>query len=192
MDLTGQPDHFEALLCQELAPGERLLWHARAVARVKRGTVPVFLFAIPWTAFSLFWIGTSFVMINSSADDPWLMWIFPLFGLPFLGIGLFLLSRPFLSVIAARRTCYGITDQRVIQLFSGKGILSESVPVDRIGTITRRERRDGSGSLQLKIDDAASVPARKRVTGFDLGEVPDVRRAEQALRQAMERASRAG
>ncbi|MFN4113084.1 MAG: hypothetical protein ACK4GD_04005 [Sphingomonadaceae bacterium] len=191
MTIPGQPDSYESLLRQELLPGERLLWHARAVARIKRGTVPVFLFAIPWTAFSLFWIGMSFVMISSSAEDPWLMWVFPLFGLPFLGIGLFMLSRPFLSVIAARKTCYGITDQRVIQLFSGKGILSESVPVDRIGTITRHERSDGSGSLQLKIEDPASVPARNRVAGFDLGEVPDIRRAEQVLRQAMERVGKA-
>mgnify|MGYP006163127041 CR=1 FL=1 len=36
MEIPGQPDRFEALLRQELAPGERLLWHARAIPRAKR------------------------------------------------------------------------------------------------------------------------------------------------------------
>ena len=191
MELTGQPDRFEALLRQELATGERLLWHSRALPRAKRGTRAMILFAIPWTAFSVFWVLMAFTMTRLDGDADLMDWLFPAFGLPFVAIGLFMFARPLLSRIAAGRTVYGVTDQRVIQLMAGKGILSESVPVGKIGTLTRHEGRDGSGTLQIRIDDSPFVDATKRMTGFELGVVPDVRRAEQAVRQAMERTKRA-
>ena len=192
MAIPGQPDSFEALLRQELAPGERLLWHARAIPRAKRGSLAIVLFAIPWTAFALFWTTMAFTMTRMGGEtDPFMTWVFPAFGLPFIAVGLFMFARPLLSRMAAGRTAYGVTDQRVIQLMAGKGIMSESVPLGKITTLTRHERKDGSGTLKIAIDDGLAVPANRRVTGFELGEVPEVRRAEQVLRQAMERAGRA-
>lgn len=192
MDLTGQPDRFEALLRQELSPGEHLLWHARAIPRAKRGSLAIVLFAIPWTAFAVFWTVMAFTLPRMGGETGLMTWLFPAFGLPFIAVGLFMFAKPLLSRIAAGRTAYGVTDQRVIQLMAGKGILSESVPLAKITTLTRHEKRDGSGTLQIKVNDSAFVAARQRITGFELGVVPDVRRAEQAVRQAMERASRAG
>lgn len=192
MDLTGQPDRFEALLRQELAPGERLLWHARAIPRTKRGSLAIVLFAIPWTAFAIFWTVMAFTLPRMGGETGLMTWLFPAFGLPFIAVGLFMFAKPLLSRIAAGRTAYAVTDQRVIQLMAGKGILSESVPLAKITTLTRHEKRDGSGTLQIKLTDSPFVDARQRMTGFDLGVVPDIRRAEQVLRQAMERVSRAG
>jgi hypothetical protein len=191
MDLSGQPDRFEALLRQELSPGERLLWHARALPRAKRGTLAILLFAIPWTAFAVFWTVMAFTMTRMGGEtDAVMAWLFPAFGLPFIAVGLFMFAKPVLSRMAAVRTVYAVTDQRVIQLMAGKTIMSESVPVTRVTAITRKERRDGSGNLQLKLAGDLAVPTAQRLTGFDLGEVPGVRMAEQALRQAMERAGR--
>lgn len=190
MDLTGQPDPFEALLRQELAPGEHLLWHARAIARAKRGSMAIVLFAIPWTAFAVFWTVMAFTLPRIGGETGLMTWLFPAFGLPFIGAGLFMFAKPMLSRIAAGRTAYGITDRRVIQLMQGKGVIAQSVLVERIGSVTRRERGDGSGSLQLSLTAESPFSAGNRPTGFDLGEVPDVRRAEQALRQAMDRAAR--
>lgn len=192
MELTGQPDRFEALLRQELSPGERLLWHARALPRAKRGSLAIVLFAIPWTAFAVFWTVMAFTLPRMGGETGLMTWLFPAFGLPFIAVGLFMFAKPLLSRIAAGRTAYGVTDQRVIQLMAGKGILSESVPLAKIATLTRHEQRDGSGTLQIRLDESPPVASRPRVAGFDLGVVPDVRRAEQALRQAMERANRAG
>lgn len=192
MDLTRQPDRFEALLRQELAPGERLLWHARAIPRAKRGSLAIVLFAIPWTAFAVFWTVMAFTLPRMGGETGLLTWLFPAFGLPFIAVGLFMFAKPVLSRMAAGRTAYAVTDQRVIQLMAGKGILSESVPLAKITTLTRHEKGDGSGTLQIRLGEDAVAAARRRMTGFELGEVPDVRRAEQALRQAMERANRAG
>lgn len=190
MTIPGQPDSFEALLRQELGRGERLLWHSRAIPRAKRGSLAIFLFAIPWTAFAVFWTVMAFTMTRIAGETGLMAWAFPAFGLPFIAVGLFMFGRPLLSRIAAGRTVYGVTDQRVIQLMAGKGVMSESVPLAKIATLTRHERRDGSGSLRIAVDDGFAVPASKRVTGFELGEVPQVQRAEQVLRQAMEQASR--
>lgn len=192
MELTGQPDRFEALLRQELATGERLLWHSRALPRAKRGSLAIVLFAIPWTAFSVFWTVMAFTMTRMGGEtDVMMTWLFPAFGLPFITVGLFMFAKPFLSRMAAGRTVYAVTDQRVIQLMAGKGIFSESIPIAKIGTLTRHEKGDGSGTLQIRIVDSPVAEASKRMTGFELGVVPDVHRAEQAVRQAMERAKRA-
>lgn len=192
MEMPGQPDRFEALLRQELAPGERLLWHARAIPRARRGSLAIVLFAIPWTAFAVFWTAMASTVPRMDGEIGLIGWLFPAFGLPFIAVGLFMFAKPVLSRIAAGRTVYGVTDQRVIQLMAGKGIMSESVPVEKISTLTRHEKRDGSGTLQIKVSDSPFVEARQRMTGFELGVVPDVRRAEQVVRQAMERAKRAG
>ncbi len=194
MDRTGQPDRFEALLRQELAPGERLLWHSRAIPRAKRGSMASILFAIPWTAFAVFWTAMAFTLTRAGTGgsaDGLMKWAFPAFGLPFIAVGLFMFARPLLSRMAAARTAYGITNQRVIQLMARRGVLSESVPLTRIATFTRHERSDGSGTLQLSLSGAAVLAARTQTTGFELGAVPDVRRAEHTLRQAMSAVGRA-
>lgn len=189
MKMTGQPERFEALLRQELAPGERLLWHSRAIPRAKRGSMASILFAIPWTAFAIFWTVMAFTLTRAgtggAGSDGLMQWAFPAFGLPFIAVGLFMFARPLLSRMAAARTAYGITNQRVIQLMARRGVLSESVPLTRIATFTRHERSDGSGTLQLSLSGAALLAARTQTTGFELGAVPDVRRAEHTLRQAM-------
>lgn len=190
MNMTGQPERFEALLRQELAPGERLLWHSRAIPRAKRGSMASILFAIPWTAFAVFWTAMAFTVTRAGAGaaagaDGLMQWVFPAFGLPFIAVGLFMFARPLLSRMAAARTAYGITNQRAIQLMARRGVLSESVPLTRIATFTRHERSDGSGTLQISLSGAAPLAARTQTTGFELGAVPDVRRAEHTLRQAM-------
>lgn len=197
MDLSGQPDRFETLLRQELDTGERLLWHARGIARSKRGSLALVLFAIPWTAFAVFWTTMAFTMTRGSGQvDSLFAWLFPAFGLPFIAVGLFMLAGPLLSRIAAGRTAYAITDQRVIQLMAGKSVMSQSVPLSKVEGITRHERANGNGTLKLDLQSVIAGPYSARKTGFELGEVPQVRLAEQALRQAMERAaaqaSRAG
>lgn len=45
------------IVLNELASGEKLLWCNRPDAgRAARSTMGIFLFAIPWTAFAIFWV----------------------------------------------------------------------------------------------------------------------------------------
>lgn len=189
MEDWGQDKRFENELRAGLEPGERLLWHARAIKRAKRGSWAIFLFAIPWTAFALFW--TSMALLMTSGEEGFFRYVFPLFGLPFVLIGVFMLSKPVLSRIASGRMAFGITDSRVIQLYIGKGILTESMPLTRIKSISSFKRSNGSGSLTMKLKKDKSETTRERARSFELGSVPDVANAEKILRDARKRAKEA-
>ena len=92
----------ERLLHEELGPTEKLLWSAApAPGRLARITLPIFLFAIPWTAFAIFWIAGASGFKRPNFGQP--AGLFPLFGVPFVLIGLGMLSSPYWARRKARR-----------------------------------------------------------------------------------------
>ena len=75
--------------------------------------------------------------------------VFPLFGLPFLLVGLALLSSPFWLARKAKKSCYILTDHRAIVVaagFFGSRMIKSFGP-EQLTTITRTEHSDGSGDL---------------------------------------------
>lgn len=181
----------------QLERGERLLWTGHPFPnRILLAAFPIYFFAIPWTAFSLFW--------EVMALSPWLALrgqeevttiqtalgiVFPLFGLPFIAIGFSMLGKPFLMAAKAKRTIYGLTDRRaIIVTFDEKKTKEiESYGYEKIGSeIERKERTDGSGSLYFAFKrtvDSDGDPKTER-KGFE--EIPSVREVENKLRRAVE------
>jgi hypothetical protein len=157
--------------------------------------LPIFVFAIPWTAFSLFWEAMAFgIWINKSEQangniEQVLGIIFPLFGLPFVLIGLGMLSAPFILLARARKTVYAITDRRILIVTTGnKGrrkVESRSLK-DIKPELARKENKDGSGSLFLGsgFDVEQPFAPNMKLRGFE--QVPQVREVEAKLRRAME------
>ena len=179
-------DKFAAALKRELQRGERVIWQARALSRIKKSSLATFLFAIPWTAFALFWMSMATYGVQSGAGSgSWLDYAFPAFGLPFVAIGIVMLCSPLLSRISAGRTMFAITDQRVMRIYVGKTVMSESIPLESVGSIEKTERPDGTGSLQVGLSSLAS--AGKPI---DLGQVENIRDVDHKLRDARERAKR--
>lgn len=97
-----------------LAPGERILWQGRPLARpdwpaLLRAQV---LFGLVFAGFALFWIAQAWRMADGSPAPGALRGLFPLFGLPFLVVGLNLALGPALRPwLAARGTWYTLTDR---------------------------------------------------------------------------------
>lgn len=129
------------LVDDELQDGERIVWLAQPRQNLyRRPAWVIVLFAIPWTAFSLF-ITTMIVDKES--------WFMALFGVPFVLVGLGMLSSPFWMGRKANRTVYAITDRRAI-VYEGKafgGISVQSYYPDRLTGMIRNQREDGSGDL---------------------------------------------
>lgn len=193
MDRGNQKDPLDAALDSEIMRGERVVWKGRAIGRLNPASFAIWLFAIPWTAFSLFWtmMAGLFGLLGSGESEMDLMaWIFPLFGLPFILVGLFMLSIPFRAPRQARRTIYAITDQRIIRLFRGSRLDVQSIPISRIGLIERSEARDGSGTLKIELLSGTENGAQDSGSHFMLGEVADIRVAESHVRAMAERAVR--
>ncbi len=117
------PQHLADLLEQELEPGERLEWSGTPKPLWFDSSLrPVFLFAIPWTAFALFWTGMAFALTVANEGPDGLGLFFPLFGLPFVVIGIAMLVSPFWSARRKRNVAYAITDRRAIILQAGRSL----------------------------------------------------------------------
>ena len=77
------PADAQARITRELQPGEVVVWAGRPDPdRFMRGGFLLWLFFIPWTAFSLFWMAGASGFRAPDFSGP--ASFFPLFGLPFL------------------------------------------------------------------------------------------------------------
>src|SRR5688500_382151 len=119
------PVALQRLLGDEISPGERLRWVGRPQPQSRLGWlfIPVMLFAVPWTAFSLTWIaGAAGAFGNGGGAPRPERFIFAMVGVPFLLAGAALMVCPFWIrrriLDAAESTLYVVTDRRVI-VFNG-------------------------------------------------------------------------
>lgn len=174
------PHHLQQTVDEELHRSESIRW----MGQPSSDSFPwlslfPFFFGIVWTAFSVFWIG-----IASGIGDPIEGFhgfdqlegerlMFALFGIPFLLIGLAMLTAPFWIMRwikrTAERTVYLITNERVIVFdggFSdrslgllmaavsplrGRGLVIRSFEPEELESVRRIQRRDGSGNIVLHI-----------------------------------------
>lgn len=168
---------------RELHADEAVLWHGWQLGRLEPRAFAIYLFAIPWTAFALMWTALAAgAMVQSGEEGPgWIGWAFPLFGLPFVAIGLLMLARPFGPLLERGRVLYVVTDQRVLKLGLVRQLVVETVPADRIGLVQRHEQSDGSGRLQLAVKIGRDSDGDRKVDYFEIGNVGDVMGAQQAL-----------
>lgn len=114
---------------QIFEPGERILWQGRPRVRLDLGTLLAGGVSQMWIglfmiAFALFWI------IQTSRDGA--PFIFPLFGLLFLGQGVVSVARPVIWPLFLRsRSYYTLTDRTayVVTDVPGRGRRMTSTPV---------------------------------------------------------------
>lgn len=188
-DVTG-PERTNATMARlrlalerELAPDEVVLWHGWKLGRVEPLSFGIYLFAIPWTAFSIMWTAMAAGAMASSGDDGpgWFGWAFPLFGLPFVAVGVGMLAGPFAPLLHKGRVLFVITDRRVIKLALNRALEVQAVPADRIGLVIRHEHRDGTGRLQLAIRIGKDSDGDRQTEYLAIGTVADVQGAHAAL-----------
>lgn len=207
-DSFSLPQTLQDLLRDEIAPEERVRW----VTRPQAGSgfcwmmLPPVLFAVPWTLFSLFWMfGAAGGFDGGPIAQERLL--FAAFGIPFVLVGLALLSTPLWIRRqlrkAADNTLYVITDRRAIvfnggyfgggglALMSGfmlrmmrPGLIVQSFPPDQLRTIERVQRHDGSGDLMF---GGAAMPLQwdRNPLPLRVGfySIPDVREVERLLKE---------
>ena len=130
----------------ELERGERIQWAAQPRPwRFAWRALPIVLFGIPWTAFALFWVAGAARFKIPDFSKP--VDFFPLLGMPFVLMGLGMLSAPLWLVRKARRTLYVITDRRAIMFGGSIGTTALSFGPSQLTNLRRRQRPDGSGAV---------------------------------------------
>ncbi len=136
-----------------LMSGEAPVWTGRpSPARAFLGTVLIWLFAIPWSAVSFFFFGAALGALTGLATikgaEGGMAWFFLLFSLPFVAIGLGLLSLPFLAAHEAQRTAFLVTDRRVLQVSSGAGRNVKGLAAAALRGAETRIGADGRGRVK--------------------------------------------
>jgi hypothetical protein len=177
----------EQLVTSQLDPGEGVLWTgAPNPTRLALSSIPAAIFGIPFTGFAVFWMYMAFSMTSRSSPAGGAWSLFPLFGLPFLLIGLGMLTAPLWAYLAAGRTVYAVTNRRALILSRIVSTMVKSFTHEDIHELEHVERAGGSGDLyfgsRLVYGKGGRV-SRVRV-GF-IG-IPDVRTVEQLIRSRLQ------
>jgi hypothetical protein len=186
------PEDLDARVHAALRPGEQLLWVGQPQpSRFARSSIGLVLFGIPWTAFAIFWVTlASFGALQIGQGVGVISWAFPLFGVPFVVIGLGFLSSPYWMRRKAKRTCYALTNRRALVWEAGVfgSVEVRSYQPADLTKIVRRDYADGSGDLvfeermvQRSGKGGTNVSTQER--GF-LG-IANVRDIEELLRKAL-------
>jgi hypothetical protein len=134
---------------RELESGERILWsgkpdNCRWLSQQDALLIP---FSILWGGFAIFWEATA---LSSGAARSNV--IFPLFGVPFVLVGLYLIiGRFFARRWVRRRTLYAVTDLRVIVVAPSwpRSERTTSVWLRSYPPVEKRLTRDGRGTLWI-------------------------------------------
>lgn len=182
MTSPALPLEAETVLRSELNKSEQLIWTGQPLApRAMQGSLLIVLLGVPWTAFSLFWVVMAIWMArgfttqasSSPSSFPFnlMSFFFPLFGVPFVFIGLGMLSSPYWMRRKAQKTIYALTDERALILsptWRGE-ITVRSIPPEHLTNRTRTQNSNGSGSIFF-----TRVTVTRRRAGPDGGtyEVP--------------------
>ena len=185
------PLDLQQIAVNEVAPdGESVLWFGRPnPVRLALTAFPIFIFAIPWTAFALFWMygAAGFKFPPDFSGDAFSF--FPLFGVPFVLIGIAMLSSPLFTYAKAFRTIYIVTNKSIRILTTGRTKKVETFTANDIGKIERKEKPNDSGDLVFKYDISYDSNQKRRAKPVGFYGIPNVKSVELhlvQLRQSMQ------
>ena len=188
-------------LSRELQPGERIVWSGQPLPRAfARGSLPVAVFGLFFGGFAMFWMlmaggGAWFATSapQSNGPPPVVSTAFSLFtlcGLPFLAVGLVMLTMPVWRRVIAGKIIYAITDRRAIAIGpeAWRGTVTRSFAGEKIANVARAERSDGSGDLvfeEVVSYSSSSDGTSRHVTRRGFIGVDRVAEVERILRQTL-------
>lgn len=179
------PDRLVPLVDRELALGEAVAWVGQPIpGQLARNQWRTVLFGIPWTAFAIFWTFLAAQGGTKSGQSPW-FWLFPLWGVPFILVGLNMLTSPYWARRRAWRTTYVLTNQRAVVITAGwSGRTSvRSFEPDTLKDLRRTERADGTGDLIFAAEVSPDSRGRKNQACFGFLAIKDVKNVEEQIRQ---------
>ena len=190
MDILGSvpPDALRRLKSE--LEGEEILWAGRPAPRAAFWkSLPILFFGIPWLAFSLAWelisLGVFFDTGVGKVEGPGgiMAYVFPIFGLPFVVIGIGMVGSPLWAARKATRTVHILTGLRLVTAVLGQKLSIKSIEPKKVYDVTRVEDASGSGTITFSLgtyrdNDGDKVEKTEVWPG-----IPEVRDLEFKLRQ---------
>jgi len=128
---------------QEMEEGERLLWSGTPRQGLLLRPSDIFMvpFSLMWGGFAFFW---EYSVITSGKAPLFFM----LWGIPFVLIGVYItVGRFFVDSYQRSRTCYALTDQRILILSGLTARNTKTLSLQNLNELSLSERSDGSGTI---------------------------------------------
>jgi Bacterial PH domain len=140
----------EDILTSLLDPGERLLWSGQPRGGIRLRPRDMFLipFSLVWGGFAFFW---EYMVLHatSKARGP-VGLVLPLFGVPFVIVGLYVIfGRFFVDARSRARTFYGVTNARIIIVSGLFAQQTKSLQLRALADVSLTQRSDGSGTVSF-------------------------------------------
>ncbi len=175
----------QTLIQSELNEGERITWVGTPdPRRFGMRSWPMVLFGIPWTAFALFWMagaaGFKIPDFKQGFD------LFPLFGIPFVLIGVGMLSSPFWMMRKAGKTAYVLTTERAIIFEKKFSMAIRSFEPAQLRNLRRTQWGDGAGDLIFERQLSVDSNQQRQQTDIGFLAIPDVKNVETLVRDLAE------
>jgi len=178
-------DESFAVIKQELAPEERLLWsgHPRRGLALRSSDLMMIPFSLIWASFAIFW---ETMVIRGKAPLVMKLW-----GIPFVLIGLYMvIGRFFVDAWQRSRTTYGLTNERVIIISNFSGTKIKSLNLRTLTDITLDQKSDEVGTITFAPAVAAFnsrdmwANRRSQPVGPRLEMIENARRVYEMIREA--------
>lgn len=144
----------QTIIQKELDAGETLLWSGiPKQGTILRGSDALMIpFSLLWGGFAIYWEVMALSISQENADSASM--IFPIFGLPFVAVGLYMIFGRFIHDARRRaNTFYGLTDQRAIIV---SGLFSKAVKslnLSSLSDLSLNESGDKSGTITFGHDN---------------------------------------
>ncbi|MEL6966367.1 MAG: hypothetical protein AAGM04_03200 [Pseudomonadota bacterium] len=187
------------IMSAQLRRGEELVWADRPrnkIAHMKKNKVTA-LFGVPFLAFAVFWTYTALTMtddmrsgsaFNGDMFESVFGWIFPLFGMIFVFVGIGLVMSPLTAWATARNTIYGLSDQRLMIFNNGPKKTLRSWTYDDVNGIERTMESDGQTGALYFIEETSRHDGKTITTQIGFEGIENPQRVEETLLDLKEKA----
>ena len=139
-----------SVIQNELDSDEKLLWAGMPKQGIlfRRSDIFMIPFSLFWGGFAIFW---EIMVLDMQGDKSGATnIIFPLFGIPFVIIGLYIIFGRFIYDSKKRaKTFYGLTDKRVIIISGLFNKNVKSLNLKTMGDVSLYESRGGYGTISF-------------------------------------------
>lgn len=163
---------------QSLEDGEEILWSGKGNPKkwLSYSDYMYIPFSLMWCAFVLYW---EYLSIHYHYPM-----IFHILGIPFALMGIYMaIGRFYYKYQKKSRSCYVITNQRILERYSSNLFASHEMPLSEVGRIVRFVEKDGHGviiftdinpAMIMKLNDGMEWTRRKTKGIVGFYDIPDL------------------
>jgi hypothetical protein len=183
------PNKLRKIIDKELEPRESITWVEQPIPRLfTLDSIFIFIFSIPWTAFAVYWMyeaaGSNIPDLREGIKPEY---IFALFGVPFILVGLWMLSSPIRVWLKAFRTVYIITNKRAISIEDGWFTIIKSYTPDQLKNVYRQQKRNGIGNVIITTRNVRNSEGSLRTEEIGFMNVRQAKEVEILLKKLADR-----